>query len=85
MYIYRELEDQVVMYMMNPNYSRSIIIIIIIRKEAPFSNIYPTTIRTMGVNITTIAYIRVLIIEIGSTIILMVVEAQGIDTYIYIN
>ena len=32
----------------------------------------------MGVNITTIAYLRVLIIEIGSTIILMVVEAQGI-------
>ena len=31
----------------------------------------------MGVNITTIAYLRVLIIEIGSTIILMVVEAQG--------
>ena len=41
----------------------------------------PTTIKTMGVNIfniTTIAYLRVLIIEIGSTIILMVVEAQGI-------
>ena len=37
----------------------------------------PTTIETMGVNRTTIAYIRVLIIEIGSTIILMVVEAQG--------
>ena len=33
----------------------------------------------MGVNITTIAYLRVLIIEIGSTIILMVVEAQGIQ------
>ena len=31
----------------------------------------------MGVNITTIDYQRVLIIEIGSTIILMVVEAQG--------
>ena len=31
----------------------------------------------MGVNITTIAYLRVLIIEIGSTIIFMVVEAQG--------
>ena len=29
----------------------------------------PTTIKTMGVNITTIAYLRVLIIEIGSTII----------------
>jgi len=37
----------------------------------------PTTIETMGVNITTIAYLRVLIIEIGSTIISMVVEAQG--------
>ena len=35
----------------------------------------PTTIKTMGVNITTIVYLRVLIIEIGSTIILMVVEA----------
>ena len=34
----------------------------------------------MGVNITTIAYLRVLIIEIGSTIFLMVVEAQGIPT-----
>ena len=32
----------------------------------------------MGVNITTIVYLRVLIIEIGSTIVLMVVEAQGI-------
>ena len=32
----------------------------------------------MGVNTTTIAYLRVLIIEIGSTIVLMVVEAQGI-------
>ena len=30
-----------------------------------------------GVNITTIVYLRVLIIEIGSTIILMVVEAQA--------
>ena len=37
----------------------------------------PTTIKTMG--ITTIAYLRVLIIEIGSTFILMVVEAQGFD------
>ena len=35
----------------------------------------PTTIKTMGVNITIIDYLRVLIIEIGSTIILMVVEA----------
>ena len=33
----------------------------------------------MGVNITTIDYLRVLIIEIGSTIILMVVEAQGLS------
>ena len=33
----------------------------------------------MGVNITTIVYLRVLIIQIGSTIILMVVEAQGHD------
>jgi len=40
----------------------------------------PTTIETMGVNITTIASLRVLIIEIGSTIILMVVEAQGKQT-----
>ena len=32
----------------------------------------------MGVNITTIVYLRVLIIQIGSTIILMVVEAQGL-------
>ena len=32
----------------------------------------------MGVNITTIVYLRVLIIEIRSTIVLMVVEAQGI-------
>ena len=37
----------------------------------------PTTIKTMGVDITTIVYLRVLIIQIGSTIILMVVEAQG--------
>ena len=43
----------------------------------------PTTIQTMGVNITTIAHLRVLIIEMRSTIILMVVEAQGI--YIYIS
>ena len=35
----------------------------------------PTTIKTMGVIITTIVYLRVLIIQIGSTIILMVVEA----------
>ena len=53
-----------------------------------YTNIYPeipTTMKTMGVNITTIAYLRVLIIEIGSTIILMVVEAQGIYIYIYID
>ena len=41
----------------------------------------PTTTKEMGVNITTIGYLRVLIIQIGSTIILMVVEAQG--TYIW--
>ena len=35
----------------------------------------PTTMKTMGVNITTIVYLRVLIIQIGSTIVLMVVEA----------
>ena len=35
----------------------------------------------MGVNITTIDYLRVLIIEIGSTIILMVVEAQGLAVF----
>ena len=40
----------------------------------------PTTIKTMGVNVTTIAYLRVLIIGIGSTSLLMVVEAQGIYT-----
>ena len=48
----------------------------------------PTTIKTMSVNITTIDYLRVLIIEIGSTIILMVVEAQGIHNmhmYIFIS
>ena len=33
----------------------------------------------MGVNITIIDSLKVLIIEIGSTIILMVVEAQGSD------
>ena len=37
----------------------------------------PTTIKTMGVNITTIVYLRALIIQIGSTIVLIVVEAQG--------
>ena len=42
----------------------------------------PTTIKTMGVNITTIDYLRVLIIEIGSTIILVVVEAQGWDRFV---
>ena len=42
----------------------------------------PTTIKTMGVNITTIVYLRVLIIEIGSTIVLMVVEAQGIVVFV---
>ena len=44
----------------------------------------PTTIKTMDVNVTTIAYLRDLIIGIGSTIILMVVEAQGIYIYIYV-
>ena len=34
----------------------------------------------MGVNITTIVYLRVLVIQIGSPIILMVVEAQGVAT-----
>ena len=38
----------------------------------------------MGVNITTIAYLRVLIIEMGSTTILMVVEAQGYTYYVCI-
>ena len=33
--------------------------------------------KTMGVNITTIAFLRILIIEIGSAIILTVVDAQG--------
>ena len=42
----------------------------------------PTTIKTMGVNITTIAYLWALIIEIGSTIILMVVEARDNTPYI---
>ena len=48
------------------------------------SNIFPgipTTIKTMGVNITTIVYLRVLIIQIESTIILMVVEAQGFQSF----
>ena len=48
--------------------------------ESYWPNMYcipgiPTTIKTMGVNITTIVYLRVLIIQIGSTIILKVVEA----------
>ena len=38
---------------------------------------FQRTIKTMVVKITTIDYLRVLIIEIGSTIILKVVEAQG--------
>ena len=37
----------------------------------------------MGVNITTIAYLRVLVIEIGSAIIVMVVEAQGMYHPLY--
>ena len=36
--------------------------------------------KTTGVNITTIAYLRVLIIEMRATITLMVVEAQGLQT-----
>ncbi len=36
----------------------------------------PATIKTMGVNITIIVYLRVLIIQIGE--ILMVVEAHGL-------
>ena len=40
----------------------------------------PTTIKTIDVNISTIAYLRVLIFEIGSSITLMVVEAQGIHS-----
>jgi len=39
----------------------------------------------MGVNKTTIAYPRVLIIGIGSTIILMVVEAQGIGSKLLLS
>ena len=45
----------------------------------------PTTIKTKGVNTTTIVYLRVLIIQIGSTIILMVVEAQGIYIYLFMH
>ncbi len=45
---------------------------IIFNKQTPG---IPTTIKIMGVNITTIVYLRVLIIQIGSTFILMVVEA----------
>ena len=56
---------------LHPNHLKSFKIMFI------FSGI-PTTIKTMGVNITTIESLRVLIIEFGSTIILMVVEAQGI-------
>ena len=43
----------------------------------------PTPNETMGVEKNTIAYLRVLIFEIGSTIILMVVEAQGIYIHIF--
>ena len=45
--------------------------------DAGRENIKTIPIETMGVNITTIDCLRVLIIKIGSTIILMVVEAQG--------
>ena len=48
-----------------------------IPKNKPYVTPGIPTIKAMGVNITTIVYLRVLIIEIGSTIILMVVEAQG--------
>ena len=41
----------------------------------------PKTIKTKGVNIT-IVYLRVLIIQTGSTIILMVVEAQGMEMFL---
>ena len=50
-------------------------------KKNKTSNMFPRspkTIKIIGVHITTIDYLRVLIIEIGSTIILMVVEAQGV-------
>ena len=43
----------------------------------------PNTIKTMGANITTIAYLKVLIIGIGSTINLMVVETQGVFSSAY--
>ena len=48
----------------------------------------PTTIKTMGVNITTIVYLRVLIIQIGSTrstIILMVVEGTKSDSETFLD
>ncbi len=41
----------------------------------------PTTIKTMGVNITTIVYLKVLITQIGSTIVLMVVQAKHLLSY----
>ena len=53
-------------------------------KQSVFPGI-PTTIKTMGVNITTIAYLRVLIIEIGSSIILMVEAAQGFVKVTYLD
>ena len=52
-------------------------LLVVIQNFDPYPRI-PTTIKTMGVNITTIVYLRVLIIEIGSTIIFTVVEAQGL-------
>ena len=57
----------------------SVIPLIPKKNPIPIGSMYgipgiPTTIKTMGVNITTIVYLRVLIIQIGSTIFLMVVE-----------
>ena len=54
-------------------------VVLIVLKSPKVVNGYlitaiPTTIKTMDVNVT---YLRVLIIGIGSTIIFMVVEAQG--------
>ena len=65
------------MMMMIPCKSLATIFSLVSLRVSPSPGI-PTTIKTMGFNITTIAYLRVLIIEIGSTIILVVVEAQGI-------
>ena len=40
-----------------------------------------TTIKTMGVHITTIVYLRMVIIQIGSTFVLMGVEPQGMASF----